>query len=243
VNRTLARRYLAGGSPVGRRVRLGFEGDSPWLTVVGVIGDIRHSSLTDDPDPELHVPLAQAPTSTMMLAIRSDTRVEDLAASVRQEIASIDAALPAYHVKPLEGLVRDSMLPRTTSTALMLLFSAVALVLAAVGTYGVIAYGVSQQAREFAVRVVLGATRREVVGLVLRQGLGMAGVGIALGVAGALGGSRLLSKALYGVSPADPLTYVAVAALLVATALVACGLPAWRASATAPATALRADSR
>jgi putative ABC transport system permease protein len=241
VNQTLARRYLGGQSAVGRRVKLGSDADAPWLTIVGVIGDVHHSALTDDPDPEVYVPLAQAPVAMMMLAIRSETRPEDLSSAVRAEIQAIDPAQPVYHVKTLEALVGDSMLVRSTSAAMMTLFSALALVLAAVGIYGVVAYGVSQQRREFGVRLALGATPHDLLRRVLRSGMLMVGAGMVFGLAGALSLSRLLANALYGVSPADPLTYVTVVGLLAVTSLIACGVPAWRASATQPAGALRSD--
>ena len=241
VNQTLARRYLGGRSAVGRRVRLDSAANAPWRTIVGVIGDVRHSALTDDPDPEVYVPMAQAPQAMMMLAIRSDTRPDDLTKAVRGEIQAIDRAQPVYHVRTLEALVDDSMLIRSTSMAVMALFSALALVLAAVGIYGVVAYGVSQQRREFGVRLALGATPRDLRRLVFRSGMLMVGAGMAFGLAGALGLSRVMANALYGVSPADPLTYSSVAGLLVVTSLIACGVPAWRASTTQPAGALRSD--
>jgi putative ABC transport system permease protein len=197
--------------------------------------------LTDDPDPEVYVPMAQAPVAMMMLAIRSETRPEDLIRAVRAEIQAIDRAQPVYHVKTLETLVDESMLPRSTSAAMTTLFSALALVLAAVGIFGVVAYGVSQQRREFAVRLALGATPSDLQRLVLRSGMLMVGAGMVFGMAGALSLSRLMANALYGVSPADPLTYSSVVGLIAVTSLIACGVPAWRASTTQPAGALRSD--
>ena len=241
VNRTLARRYLAEGSALGRRVRLGASADAPWLTIVGVVGDVHHSQLTEDPDPEIHVPMAQAPAAMMMLAVRGEGRPEDLTRSVRAEIQAIDSTQAVYHIKTLQQLVGDSLLPRSTSAALMMLFSALALLLAAVGVYGVVAYGVSQQTREFGLRIALGATPRDLLTLVLRSGLMMIAVGIAIGVAGALAVSRLLAGALYGISAADPLTYATVVGLLTVIGLAACSVPAWRASTTQPVAALRAD--
>jgi putative ABC transport system permease protein len=177
----------------------------------------------------------------MMLAIRSDTRPQDLIRAVRAEIQAIDPAQPVYQVKTLEGLMDDSLLVHSASMAVMTLFSALALVLAAVGIYGVVAYGVNQQRSEFAVRLALGATPGDLRRLVLRSGLLTVAAGIVLGLAGALSLSRLMANALYGVSPADPLTYSSVVGLIVVTSLIACGVPAWRASTTPPAGALRSD--
>jgi putative ABC transport system permease protein len=241
VNQTLARRYLGGRSAVGRRMKLGSDAEAPWLTIIGVIGDVHHSALTDDPDPEVYVPLAQAPNAMMMLAIRSETRPEDLIRAVRAEIQAIDPAQPVYHVKTLDGLMDDSLLVRSASMAVMTLFSALALVLAAVGIYGVIAYGVSQQRREFAVRLALGATPRDLRRRVLRSGMLMVGAGMLFGMAGALSLSRVMANALYGVSPTDPLTYSSVVGLIAVTSLIACSVPAWRASTAQPAGALRSD--
>jgi putative ABC transport system permease protein len=222
-------------------VRLGNAADAPWLTIVGVIGNVHHSALTDDPDPEVYVPMAQAPLSMMMLAIRGETRPEDLSRAVRSEIQAMDPAQPVYHVKTQDALIGESMLVRTTSAAMMTLFSALALVLAAVGIYGVVAYGVSQQRREFGVRLALGATPRDLRRLVLRSGMPMVGAGMVFGIASALSLSRVIANVLYGVSAVDPLTYMSAVGLLTVISLIACGVPAWRASATQPAGALRSD--
>jgi ABC-type antimicrobial peptide transport system permease subunit len=177
----------------------------------------------------------------MMLAARASTRPEDLTQAIRAAIRELDPAQPVYHVKTLETLVGDSTLPSRVSADMMSLFSALALALAAIGIYGVVAYGVSQQAREFGVRMALGATRRDVVRLVLRSGGRMVGAGIGIGMVSALGLSRLIQGALVGVNPTDPLTYATVAAVLGATGLFACAIPAVRASAARPVRALRAD--
>ncbi len=241
VNRTLARRFLSAESPIGRRVRLGRAEDAPWIAIVGVIGDVHHSRLTEVPDPEIYVPLAQAAPAMMMLAVRTDARPEDLVGPVRAAIQTVDTAQPVYHIKTMDQLLGDSMLPRSTSAALMLLFSALALALAVVGVYGVVAYSVSQQTMAFGLRLALGATPRDVLALVLRHGFLMVSTGVVLGAAGALAASRLLGGILYGVSPADPLTYATVIGLLTGAGLLACLVPAWRASRVQPLNALRVE--
>jgi putative ABC transport system permease protein len=240
VNQTLARDYLGDGDAIGRRIRTG-HAEAPWLTIVGVIGDVRHSSLTVLPEPEVYVPMAQSAPAMMMLAARTSARAEDLTAPIRDAIRSIDPAQPVFHVKTLDTLVGDSLSPQRFSAALVSLFSALALVLAAIGIYGVVSYGVSQQTREFGVRMALGATPADVLRQVLRNGGLLVGAGVGLGLAAALGASRLLGSVLVGISAADPLTYLGVAAILTATGLIACVIPARRASATVAVNALRAE--
>jgi ABC-type antimicrobial peptide transport system permease subunit len=160
---------------------------------------------------------------------------------MRAAVQDIDPEQPIYHVKTLDALVGDALLPSRTSASMVTLFSGLALILAAIGIYGVVAYGVSQQAREFGVRMAMGATPRDVMQLVLGHGLMMIGTGVALGIAGALAVSGLLRGALHGVSSTDPGTYAVAAVVLAMSGMAACAVPAWRASATKPVSALRAD--
>jgi putative ABC transport system permease protein len=241
VNRALVRRLFGGQSPLGRRVRLGPSQDAPWTTIVGVVGDVHHWELSRAPDPEIYVPMSQTTPPMMMLAVRSDGRPEDLIRAVQAEIQAVDPGQPVYHVKSMDQLVSDSMMTRTTSAALMALFSLLALLLAAVGVYGVVAYGVSQQTREFGLRIALGATPRDLLAAVLGHGLMMVGAGVALGSIVAFVVSRFIAGALFGVGPGDPVTYATAAGLIVATGLVACTVPAWRASRVQPVIALRAE--
>jgi putative ABC transport system permease protein len=233
-------RYFDAQDPIGRRIRLG-NAEQPWLTIVGVIGNVLHSALTETPQPEVYVPLAQSPGAMMMLAVRTAGRPEDATASIRGVVQAIDGAQPVYHVKPLDALVDDALLPSRTAAGFTVLFGALALVLATIGIYGVMAYGVSQQAREFGVRLALGATPRDLLRQVLHSGAVMVGAGVAMGMAGAVAVARLLSGALYGIGPGDPATYAAVLGVLAVSGLAACAVPAWRASSTAAADALRAE--
>ncbi len=239
VNQTLARRHF-GDAAVGRRLRLG-AANAPWLTIVGVVGDVRHDALTEAPDPEVYLPMAQAPPGMMMLAARTILRPEELTASIRAAVLAVDPEQPIYHVKSLESLVGESTIPAQTSAQLVASFSALALVLAAIGIYGVVAYSVSQQTREFGVRMALGATPRNVMLQVLRHGGVLVGAGIAVGLTAAMALSQLLGGVLIGVSPADPSTYAGVVLVLAIIGLAACALPALRAGRTQPVTALRAD--
>ncbi len=241
VNRALASRFLGAQPAVGRHVRLGGSDESPWLTIVGVVGNVHHSQLTDAPAPEVYVPLAQSPAPMMMLAVRGDGGPEELARTVRAEILRLDPEQPVYHVKTMQRLVADSLLTRSTSAAFMTLFAALALLLAAVGIYGVVAYSVTQQTREFGLRIALGAGPRDLLSLVLRHGFVLVAAGVAMGMLAALAASRLMAVALYGIAPSDPQTYASAAILLAATGLFACGLPAWRASRVQPLAALREE--
>jgi putative ABC transport system permease protein len=242
VNETVWRTYFKGSDPLGKRVRLGgVTSDAPFLTIIGVVGDVRHDQVTAQPRPEIYLPMLQSPPTMMMLAAKTGGDPLTYAAPVRAAIQSIDSSQPVYHVKSMQQMVAESMAPQISAAAMMTLFSGLAMVLAAVGIYGVIAYGVSQQRREFGVRLALGARPRDVLELVIRNGLKLVLIGIALGAAGALAAGRLLGGLLYGIGPADPATYAVVITLLGAVGLGASGIPAWRASRTQPVTALRLD--
>ncbi len=240
VNQEFARRYLASGAPLGRRLRIAGDG-TPWMTVVGVVADVQHSQLTSRPDPELYVPFAQAPLPMMMLAARVSGEPASSISAVRSAIQSVDASQPVYHVKTLDTLVSDSIGPQTMAASLVTLFSVLALALAAVGIYSVVAHAVSHHTKEFGVRMALGATQGSVVRLVLGRGLLLVGAGVVVGVCCAAAVTRLMAGALYGVTAIDPLTYGTVVGLLGVVGLCACGIPAWRATRVEPVAALRAE--
>ena len=242
INRTLARRAFEASSPIGRRLRVGRAlSRTPWLTVVGVVGDVRHSEVAGRPEPELYVPVSQAPTEMMMLAAKTIGNPEDLAEGIQRAIAGIDPLQPVYHVKPMRRLVDEALLPQASAMSMMTVFAILAFLLATIGIYGVISYIVSQQTREFGVRLALGASPWDVMRLVLRRGLTLLATGTAIGAAGAIGVSQLLSGILYGVTATDWPTYAAVAAGLLAVGAVACYIPARRATRLDPAVVLRAD--
>jgi putative ABC transport system permease protein len=239
VNGTLVRTYFNGRDPIGSRLRIGTSSESPWLTIVGVVGDVHHEQLSTRPAPEIYRPYPQAPAAMMMLAARVDGDPNALVAATRAQIQAIDPAQPVYHVKALSRLVADSLMPQTSAAAMVTLFSAVALLLAAVGIYGVLSYAVSQQTREFGVRMALGAQRGDVLRLVVGRGLALVLGGLALGVTAAFGVTRLMTGLLYGVGASDPATYAAVIAILFFVGCAACAVPAWRATRVEPVVALR----
>lgn len=242
VNRTLARQAFGSADPIGKRVRLGRRTSTgPWLTIVGVVRDVMHDDVMGLTRPEIYRPLAQAPQSMMMLAVRTTGDANALTGGVRAAIAEVDPSQPVYHVKTLRRLLDDALTPSAAVMSMMTFFGALALLLATVGIYGVISYAVSQQSREFGVRLALGASPADVLRLVFRRGLSLVLAGAAIGVVCALGLTRLMIGILYGVPAADVATYATVAGGLILVGMAACYLPARRAMSVDPITVLRTD--
>jgi putative ABC transport system permease protein len=245
VNRAMARQLWPDESPLGARLRIGASdpagGDGDWLEVVGVVGEVRHFDLTVEPGFEIYVPMAQRPFETAGLVLRMEGDPRALAPRVRDAVRAVDPSLPVYRVRTLEEVVAASLAERRFGAALLGVFAALALVLACLGVYGVLSYGVAQRTRELGLRLALGAPRRGVLRLVLWQGLRLVLIGVAVGLAGAAAASRLLRGLLYEVGAADPLTYAAVPAVLAVVALAAVWLPALRATRVEPVVALRTE--
>ena len=237
VNATLARKFLGARDPLGQR--LSVDGGETWRTVVGVVADTRQEGLAELPYAQLYFPAAQWPRPAMWITLRTAADPTAVASSLRRVVADLDAQLPVYELSTMqERMARSVAQPRLTAV-LTTGFAASALLLAALGIYGVVAYGVAERTREIGVRMALGATRERVLGLIVRQGLRPVLGGLAVGVVGALAAGRLLTGLLHGVSAGDVLTYVAVVAFLGAVAVAATVLPARRAAGVAPTTALR----
>jgi len=239
INQTLARRTFPGEDPLGKRVS-GDNGDT-WSVIIGVVGDSKQRGLDAEVADEMFVPLTQLPTFSASLLVRTAGDPLALARDVAAAVHAVDPDQPVSDVRTLEE-VRAATLASPRLTAMLLgLFAALALAITAAGLGGVIALTVSQRTREIAVRMALGAQRRDVVGQVLWQGLGLVLVGLGLGAAGALALGRLMASLLYAIEPTDPTTFVAVGAVLVLTAIIACLLPARRAAGIDPMIALRAS--
>jgi putative ABC transport system permease protein len=250
INETAARRQFPGHNPIGRRLGLPLFPQPPFpqpaepvlATVVGVVGDLKYSKLDATPDAELYVPYASAPLLVAFsFVVRVDGDPLTLAPAIRKAIAEIDRTQPIFGVMTLEQALADSIAPRRFNMLLLGVFAASALLLALIGIYGVIAYAVAQRTHEIGVRMALGAQRREVMRMVVRQGMAIASAGILLGIAAALALTRVLASLLYEVTPTDPATFVAVAGLLAITALAACGGPALKAALVDPIVALRCE--
>jgi len=239
INQTMARRLWPGENPLGRRVNwLGRSG--AWLTVVGVIRDVRQWDWASEPANELYRPLTQdAGWRAMSLVIRTSQDPLALAGAVQNQIWSLDKDLPVSHVTSMERVVSNATWQPRFWMSLLAGFAGIALVLAAVGVYGVVSYAIGQRTREMGIRMALGAPRRNVLGLVLRQGAAIACVGALAGAAGAFALTHLMTGLLYNVSATDPAIFAMVALLLTAVALAAAAVPAWRAARIDPMEALR----
>ncbi len=237
VNRAFGRRFFPGESPVGRRVLLG-KAAAPY-EIIGVVGDVRQDSLDTPPSEAFYLSANQRTVANMNLVARTRQAPLGLGEAVRRRVTTLDVDQPVASFRTMEQVAEESLGDRRLTLALLALFAGLAFVLAATGIYGVMAYSVTQRTSEIGVRLALGAGGRDILSMVLRQGLRLAVVGLGIGLAAALGVTRVIAGRLYGVSATDPATFVAVALLLGGVAVVASLLPAWRASRVDPLTALR----
>jgi len=204
-----------------------------------VVGDLRFSGSQPESRPVIFMPQAQQPFNIMSFMIRTSVDPMSLSGAVQKELWTLGRLMNVYQVETLAQRLPESYWEMRFTMMILGLFASVALILGAAGVYGVISSVVSQRTREIGVRMALGADRGKILGLVLRQGLGLAGLGVAIGAVGSLAVNRLLGSMLFGVEPNDPLTLAAVATILLAVAGSACAIPAWRAARTQPVAALR----
>jgi len=240
VDRTAAARFWPGESPVGKRIKLGRQqSTNPWVTIVGVVGDIRHDGMDADRVPHLYLSLWQRAGKVLALEVRTAGSPSGLAEPLRREIQAVDPNLPVFGIETFDRLIETSLARYRFSAQLMAAFAVLALLLAALGAYGVLAYFVGQRTREIGVRMALGAKAGSVVRMVAVQGMRPAMFGTAIGLAASLLLGRVLATLLYGVSVTDPLVFVAAPAALLATAIAACAIPARRATRIDPLEALR----
>jgi putative ABC transport system permease protein len=243
VNEEFVKEFLPRESPIGERIDWA-RTDEPqrWMTIVGVVADVKHSGLNQPTDPAVYTPFAQndeAWRHFMTLAIRTPGASAGLVKEVKRHIWSLDSQIPVSDVQSMDDRMSVSLAQQRFNMLLLGIFAALALVLAAVGVYGLMAYGVSQRTHEIGLRMALGAQRRGVLRLVVGDGARLACAGIVIGAVGALVLTRLMSSLLFEVKPADPATFAAVAILLTVVALAACYIPARRAMSVDPMVALR----
>jgi putative ABC transport system permease protein len=241
VNRAFVARFIADGDPVGRRIRLGSaDRPSPWVTIVGVVADYRNSGLTQPVRPEVVTPVRQQTEwNQLFVLVRSASDAAALLPTVRQAVTALDADQPVYLSQTLEEAMAASVFQQRISTLLLSALSALALVLAAVGVYGVMSYAVAARTQEIGVRLAIGAQRRDVVWLVIRQVLGLTAAGLAIGIGALVAAGGLIEGLLFGVRPIDPITIAVVSIVLSLVALAAAWSPAARASRVDPIEALR----
>lgn len=242
VNDKLARTFL-GADPIGRRVRVGgiTEGDDDWLTVIGVVADVRNEGLKADVKPLLYLPLKQRSTSWGHLLVRASGEPLRVAEAVRDAIREVGPTLPLHPIEYMDQRMAASIGQERFQSRLIGMFAVVALLLTCVGVFGVLSYTVAQRTREVGLRMALGARRSDIQRLVLGRGMALVCAGMVLGVIASLATSRLLNGLLYGVEPTDPVVYAVVSAALLAATLLACALPARRATLVDPMLSLRAD--
>jgi putative ABC transport system permease protein len=241
INDAMGRRSWPGDDPVGRRFKLGpRDADGPWYTVVGVVGDMRRQGLEREALPQIFVSLAQNPPRAADLFIRTSS--DDpmaVAAALRAAVRRVEKTAPIYGVAPLEQQLGTYLIQRRFQTSLLTAFSVVALLMAAVGIYGLIQYSIATRTQEIGLRIAMGAQRRDILRMILGEGLTLSLTGLALGLVGAWSLGRAVSSLLYGVTATDPLTFIAVSLLLTAVATTACYFPARRAMNVEPVVALR----
>jgi putative ABC transport system permease protein len=242
INDAMARRFWPNEDPVGKRMAIGESSkDSSWRTIVGIVGNVRHASLTEDPVPTAFIDYRQdlESWSRMAFVLKTGTEPASLANAVRSSLVAIDPQQPVYAIEPMENLLATSVAPRRFVMSLIGLLALIALILAMVGIYSVISFSVSERTREIGIRMALGAKRRDVLSMVLGQGMRVAVLGIIVGLAIAIALTRLLATLLFEVSATDPATFILVGAMLNLVSLLACYFPARRATRVDPLVALK----
>jgi len=238
VNEAFAARFLKTDDPIGRRMILGDDKSKP-LEIIGVVANVMNGDLNDMTESCVYLPFAQVPVAHMSLILRASSTPEEIVPAVREELVALDDHLPLGDIKTMAEVIHERRSPKELMMWMLVIFGLIALAMATVGTYAVIAYSVSERTHELGVRIALGAQTAHILGLVMRGGLTLVLIGIGLGLAGAFALTRVLSHLLYGVTSTDELTFVGVSLALLATALLACYIPARRATKVDPMVALR----
>ncbi len=242
VDQTFVKTHWPSEEPLGKRLKFGgLDSKNPWLEVVGVVGHVKNYGVDQDSRVEVYLPYLQNPSGGFTLIVRANGDPSGLSAGLREAVRSVDPELPVYSLRTLEGIVTDRSAQRRLAVVLISVFAGVALLLAAVGIYGVMSYAVAQRTQEIGIRMALGAGQQDILGMVLRYGTRMAAVGITLGLAASFGLARFMARLLFQTSTADPPTFSLVPILLMLVALVACYLPARRATRVDPLVALRTE--
>jgi putative ABC transport system permease protein len=242
VSESWVRRFFPNGEPIGNRIKLGGRDSTrPWLSIVGIAGDVHDTALESEPRPCVYMPYSQFPSSGMTLVVRAAFDPRLLTSAIRDEVWAIDKDQPVTDVKTMGQYIADSAATRRFNALLLSVFATLALVLASIGIYGVMSYSVSQRVHEIGIRLALGAQPLEVVKLVVGGAMAPVLAGVAIGLAGALALTRVMTSLLYGVSATDLTTFVVVSVLLIAVAAMASYIPSRRATKVDPMIALRCE--
>jgi putative ABC transport system permease protein len=244
IDESLAHRFFPGGDAIGKHLTIDFPpgtGEPTPREIIGIAANVKHYGLERESGPEIYEPYLQHPYPGMTLVVRTSADPSGLAPAIRNELRALDKNLVVGGIAKMEEIVARRIAPQRFNTLLMALFAAVALTLAAVGLYGVLSHSVSQRMQEIGIRMSMGAQVGDVLRLVVGQGMRLSLIGVAAGLAGAFSLTRLMAKLLFGVKSTDPLTFALVTAMLIAVALVACYIPARRATKVDPLVALRCE--
>jgi putative ABC transport system permease protein len=239
INEMMARHFWPGEEAIGKRIFI--RNDEFPSEIIGVVSDVKHHSLEQSTQPEMYRPFQQLPIDVMPLVVRVKGDPAGLSSAIRREVHAVDPSVAIERMAPMSELLSDTLAQRRFIMLLLSVFAGMALTLAAVGVYGVMAYTVSERTREIGVRMALGATRNDIFSLVLRQGMGLALAGVALGTPAAFAAAQALSGLLFQVRPTDLLTFGSISTLLGLVSLIACLIPARRATKVDPMVALRAE--
>jgi putative ABC transport system permease protein len=241
INQTLARKFFPGENPIGKHMKPGMNADKSDATceVVGVVGDVKHRNLWQPPDPESYVPYEQNSIGAMSIIVKSEADPMTLLPAIRTQVRAMDSELPVYKARRMEEYVAASVAQRRFTSLLCTIFAGAGLLLAVVGLFGVMSYSVAQRTHEIGVRVAVGAEKADILRLILQEGMAITLAGVGIGLIGALALSGVVKSQLFGVKATDPLTFVGVVATLAIVALLACYIPARRATRVDPMVALR----
>jgi predicted permease len=247
INETAARKFFADRSPIGGRLKPAFGATIPWFEIVGVLKDVRQGGVSAEPGTELYLLGEQGPRvagfmpNQMNIVVRSDLPLETLAPEFRRSVRELDPSLPLVRMRTMDEVIGAAVAEPRFMTLLLGIFGSLALLLAAIGTYGVLSYLVAERRREIGIRMALGADRRTILALVMRRGLFLSGAGLVIGLLASAALTRVIASLLFNVTPTDPVTLAAVSAVVIGVAAAACFVPAFRATRIDPLTGLRQD--
>ena len=240
INDTMAKKYRPNEDPIGKRIKQASQ-EASWREIVGIVGSVRHQARAKDPEPEMFVPWNQRPDSALNLAIRTSAEPANVVSTLRRVVVAIDPELPVFETRTMEARLSDSVAQPRFRMALLGAFAAIALMMAAVGLYGVMAFAVTQRTQEIGIRMALGARRLDVIRLILRHGMRLAVIGALFGLAGAAALTRVLTNMLFEIKPHDPVAFAGVSLLLLGVSALACWFPARRAARVDPMAAMRCE--